>query len=68
MSQVGGSCLGANESSVEAACDGRVGGSLDDGAAVGEESHLVSVAPEFQDEIIVLDHAVRLKTERHLRK
>src|SRR5580698_9238837 len=44
----------------------RVGGAFDDGAAVGEQRHLVGVVPEFQDEIVVPDDAVSLKSAVHL--
>jgi len=52
--------------SVEAAGDRRVGGALDDGAAIGEKCHLVGLVPEFQDEIIVADEAMRLEAAVHL--
>ena len=44
---------------------GRVSRALDNGAAVGEQSHLVRVVPEFQHEIIVPDGAVRLEAAVH---
>ena len=50
---------------VQTAGDGGVGGAFDDGAAVGEESYLVGVVPEFQDEIVVTHYAVRLKATVH---
>ena len=50
--------LRPDETRVEAARDGTVSGSFDDSAPVREESHFVGVAPELQDEVIVLDPAV----------
>src|SRR6266496_1394530 len=61
-----GSELASHKSRVQAACHCRIGCALDDGAAVREERHLVRVAPEFQDEVIVPDHAVGLKAAVHL--
>ena len=58
--------LAADETGVEAAGNGGIGGAFDDGAAVGEEGHLVGGVPEFQDEVIVADRAVGLKAEAHL--
>jgi len=53
-------------SGIQTSCHGRVGGALNDGAAVGEQGHLVGLAPEFQDEIVVPDDAVRLEAAVHL--
>ena len=53
-----GTCLGlsrsgADEAGVEGrACEGDVGGALDDGAAVGEEGEVWSAAPEAEEELV----------------
>ena len=48
----GAAKLGADEARVERAGDGDVGGSLDDGAAVGEEGDGVRAAAEAEDKVI----------------
>src|SRR5581483_8947096 len=55
-------------SGIQAAGDGGVRGALDDGAAVGEESQLVGFTPEFQNEVIVPDSAVRSQAQLHFRE
>ncbi len=44
--------LVSDEAGVEASGDAGVGGSLDDGAAVGEEGHFVGLEGEAQGEFI----------------
>ena len=61
----GGSCSGTNVSGVKNAGDGGIRSAFDDGAAVRKESHLVSVAPELEDKIIVLHAAVWLESRGH---
>src|SRR5258708_21520491 len=47
---------------VQAARNRRICGPFDDGATVGEEGHLVGVATELQDEVVMADCAVRLES------
>ena len=47
---------------VQASCDRSVGCAFDNGAAVGEECHLVRIVPELQDEVVVAHGAVGLET------
>src|SRR5450755_499192 len=54
--------LTPHKSRVQTSRHSGVSCALDDGAAVGEERHFVGVAPEFQDEIIVADNAMRFET------
>ena len=56
----------ADVASVEAACNGRIGRSFDDGPSVGKEGHLVGFVPEFQDEVVMAHGAVREQARRHL--
>ncbi len=44
---------------IQTSRDRRVGRAFDDGAAVGEERHLVWIVPEAQDELVVPDRAMR---------
>ena len=60
------SSLSSYVASVEAAGDRGVGGAFDNGAAIGEKCHLVGLVPEFQDEVVVADHAMRLEAAVHL--
>src|SRR5689334_18928287 len=53
---------------IQAARDGRVIGSFDDGPPIGEKSHFIGFTPEFQDKSVVLDRAVRAQPSRHLGK
>ena len=55
----------SNESRVQAARDGGVAGSLDDGPAVWKKGHLIRITPELQHESIVLDSAVCPQPSRH---
>src|SRR5690349_9841708 len=43
---------------VQTSGDGGVGGAFDDGAAVGEQGHLVGVGKKLQNKIVVADAAV----------
>jgi hypothetical protein len=56
----------ADVARVEAARNGRIGRSFDDGPAVGKEGHLVGFAPEFQDEVVMAHGAVGEQARRHL--
>ena len=53
-----------NIAGVETPCNGGIGGAFDDGSAVGEESHLVRVGPELQDEIVVPHRTMRFRGGR----
>src|SRR5450755_3227278 len=57
-------CLRPHVSCIQASGDGGVGGAFDDGAAVGEERHLVWVVPELEHELIVLHLSVRSEAAR----
>src|SRR5229473_2245669 len=48
-----------NETRIQAACDGGIGGAFDNRAAVLEQRDLVGVAPELEHEVVVLDRTVR---------
>jgi hypothetical protein len=56
---------GADESGVEGAGEGDVGGALDDGAAVGEEGDGVGWALEAEEEAVEADVAVGSETVAH---
>ena len=56
----------ADVASVEAACNGRIGRSFDDGPSVGKEGHLVGFVPELQDELVVAHGAVWAQASGHL--
>ena len=56
-----GVALAANVSCVQTACHSRVSRSFDDGAAVGEQCHLVWIVPELEHELVVADHTMRLQ-------
>ena len=51
---------------IQTPSDGRVRRAFNDGAAVGEERHLVRIMPELQDEVVMADDAVRLQAAVHL--
>src|SRR5882724_2757234 len=51
---------------VKASCDGRIRRPFDDRSSVREQGHLVGLAPEFQDELIVTHRAMRTQTNGHL--
>src|SRR5215469_18373695 len=55
-------CLSPDILCVQTPRNRRVGGAFDDGATVGEESHLVGLAPELQHELTVLHLAVGRKS------
>ena len=57
--------LATDVSRVETARDRGVGGPFDNGTAVREESHLVRPVPELQNEVVVADSSVWLKTAIH---
>ena len=40
---------------VQAARHCGIGGALNNGPAVGEEGHLIRIAPKFQNEIVIAD-------------
>src|SRR3954470_9110829 len=54
-------CLGldTDKTRIKTTRDSRVGGSLDDGSAIGEDRDLVIVGPELQDEIRMSHFAMR---------
>ena len=58
--------LAAYEAGVEAPSYGGVGGAFDNGAAIGEQGHLVGLVPELEDEVVAADSAVGLQSPIHL--
>src|SRR5271165_7143924 len=53
---------------VEAPRNPGIGRPLDDGPAIGEQSHLIGLAPELKNEFVVPDHTVRFQPLLHLNK
>ncbi len=51
--------LAANEAGVETAGDGGIGGAFDDGATVWKDRHFKRLTPEFEDEVVMPDLAMR---------
>src|SRR5438477_11160343 len=58
--------LRPDKSRVEAAGLGGVAGAFDDGAAVGEQSQFIGIAPELEHEFVVADAAVGIELAAHL--
>src|SRR5450755_2523021 len=58
----------AHIAGIQTACNGRFTRPFDDGAAIGEESDLVGIVPEFQHKAIMANIAMRLKASADLRK
>src|SRR5215470_3759645 len=53
---------------IEAARNAGIGGAFDDRATIGEEGHLVGIAPESEDEVVVSHRAVRGEALIHFAK
>src|ERR1700737_2281093 len=60
--------LASYVSCVEASGYGGVSRTLDDGAAVREERHLIRLVPELQHEIVVPNYSMRPQSPVHLRE
>jgi len=58
--------LTSYEARIETSSEGRVSRAFDDGSAVGEQCHLIGVAPEFEDKVVVADDSVWLQAAIHL--
>lgn len=58
--------LAAYETGVQAAGYGGISGTFDDGAAIREQRHLVGIAPELEDKVIMAHRAVGLQPSIHL--